>query len=111
MANREEGKLLHLPTMDNIIFYQPASASNSQPPRWPGALTASIVSGGSVASTSVRQTALQLDKPNEIWKDHMIEHRDLSDPFQNRHSSDQRCRNDTVQEQGTCQDCYHNNYV
>lgn len=96
-----------LPTMDNVIFYQPHSASTSQPPRLPGAFPASIVSGGSVAAIPVRQTASQLNQRNEIWKDDMIKYQDLSDPFQKRHSSDQRCRNDTIQEQGTCRDCCH----
>ena len=107
--NRKFG---HLPTMDNIVFYQPPLASTNQPPRFAGVPTASIAARGSAVSadsTSVRQTASQLDQQNEIWKDHITKHRDLSDLFQSGRSSNQHCRNDalqeTVQDQGTCGDC------
>jgi hypothetical protein len=97
-----------LPTMDNIIFYQPPLASTSHPPCLPGEFPASIVSGGPVAAIPVCQTTSQLNQRNEIWKDHIVKYRDMSDLSQKRYSSDQSCRNDTVQEQGTCRDCFHN---
>jgi hypothetical protein len=97
-----------LPTMDNVIFYQPPSASTSHPLHLPGALTASIVPRGSVAAIPVQQTTSQHNQRNEIWKDHIIKYRDMSDPSQKRYSPDQSCRNDTVQKQGTCGDCFHN---
>lgn len=66
--------------MDNVIFYQPPSASTSHPPHLLGALTASIVPRESVAAIPIRQTALQHNQRNEIWKDDIIKYQDLSDP-------------------------------
>ncbi|RDL30225.1 uncharacterized protein BP5553_10503 [Venustampulla echinocandica] len=83
--------------MDDIIFYQPRSTSSNRPPRFPGTLTASIISRGSITPISVRQTASQLSPRNEMWKDHILKNRDFSNPSQ-RPPSAQRCRNDTVQE-------------
>jgi hypothetical protein len=85
--------------MDNIVFYQP-SASSSQPPRLPSAATVSIIPGASTASLSVGQTASQLNQQNEILHDQITKSRAVSDLSQKGHS-EQRHRNDAIQEQGT----------
>lgn len=92
-----------LRTMDDIIFYQPPSASKIRPLRLPGAVTASSAPRGPIASLSNRQTALQVNQQNGISKD-QNESRDVCDLSQEGHASNRRCRNNTVQEQGTYRD-------
>jgi hypothetical protein len=94
--DRTFGPLLN---MHNIIFLEPLTPLTSQP-RLPGALMSSNASGGSIAPISVPQPPSQFKLRNEIWN-----------PSQKRHSSALRCRDDAVQEQGTCRDFYHNNCV
>jgi hypothetical protein len=86
--------------MDNIVFYQPPSALGSQPPRLLGALPSSNVSRASMASLSICQTTSQLNQRNGISKDHVTKSQDAGDLSQQRHFSDQRFRNDPIQEQG-----------
>jgi hypothetical protein len=93
-----------LRTMDDIIFYQPPSASRSQPPRLPGAVTASNAPGGPIVSLSVRRTASQLNQQNGISTGQINKSRGVSDLSQKSHASDQRRKNDIIQEQGTCRD-------
>jgi hypothetical protein len=97
-----------LPTMDNVIFYQPPSTSSSQPPRLPAALTASIVPEEYIASFAVRQPASQLNQRNEMWTEHTIKCRDVSNLPQQRHSPNQYYGNDPIKEKGTCRDSCHN---
>ena len=93
-----------LSTMDEVMFYQPDKTFSSQPPPLPSALTALVASGQSITSPSVRQTVSQVNQQNGISKDQMNESRDVSDLSQKGHTSDQRCRNNTVEEQGTYRD-------
>jgi hypothetical protein len=90
--------------MDNIVFYQPPSALGGQPPRLPGAVTASNAPGGHIPFLSVRQPASQVNQQNGILKDQVNKSRDASDLSQESHTSNQHCRNDSVQEQGTYRD-------
>jgi hypothetical protein len=87
--------------MDDIVFYQPPSASRSQPPHLPGALTSLNASGASITSHSIRQTASELTQWNGISKDYVTKSRDVSELSQQSHFSDQRYRNDVIEEQGT----------
>ncbi|KAH8650362.1 hypothetical protein BGZ60DRAFT_534447 [Tricladium varicosporioides] len=50
-------------------------------------------------SLSVRQTDSRLNQQNEIWKDCIAKSRDMSDLSQKSYSSNQRRRNDPIQEQ------------
>lgn len=93
-----------LSTMDEVMFYQPDKTFSSHPPPLPSVFTTLVVSGQSITSPSVCQTASQLNQQNGISKDQMNKSRDVSGPSQKSHASDWRCRNDTVQEQGTWRD-------
>ncbi|KAH6696527.1 hypothetical protein BKA61DRAFT_741680 [Leptodontidium sp. MPI-SDFR-AT-0119] len=84
--------------MDNFIFLKPLTPSSSQPPRLPGG-TSSNISRPSLASLSDRQTTSQFNQRNDFLKSQPTKSRDVSDLSQKSHSSDQRCRNDTVQDQ------------
>ncbi|KAH8593858.1 hypothetical protein B0O99DRAFT_688292 [Bisporella sp. PMI_857] len=63
--------------MDNILFYQPPSASSSQPLRFSGTVTAPHLPPGSIASLPARQTATL-----------------VSTLSPKPHTSDRHCRND-----------------
>ncbi|XMA19876.1 hypothetical protein WAI453_012667 [Rhynchosporium graminicola] len=67
-----------LRTMDDIVFYQPPSASRSQPLRFPGTITASHLPPGPIASLPARETATLLSKKS--------------------HTSDRYSRNDKQEE-------------
>lgn len=85
--------------MDDIVFYQPPSASKSRPPRLPGVVTALNTPRGTTASLSHHQTVSQASQQNGISKDQIHQSSDVSDLPQKGHPSDRRCGNDTVQEQ------------
>lgn len=55
-------------------------------------------------SLSDRQTTSQFNQRNDSLKIQPTKSRDVSDLSKKNHSSDQRCRNDTVQDQGMCLD-------
>ncbi|KAH9205202.1 hypothetical protein DL95DRAFT_470777 [Leptodontidium sp. 2 PMI_412] len=84
--------------MDNFIFLEPLTPSSSQPPRLPGGISSNI-SRPSLASRSDLQTTSQFNQRNHLLKSQPTQSRDVSDLSKKSHSSDQRCRNDTVQDQ------------
>ncbi|PVH69523.1 hypothetical protein DL98DRAFT_598588 [Cadophora sp. DSE1049] len=84
--------------MDNFIFLEPLTPSSSQPPRLPGG-TFSNISRPSFASLSDYQTTSQFNQRKDFLKSQPTKSRNVSDVSQKSHSSDQRCRNDTVQDQ------------
>jgi hypothetical protein len=89
-AFQEQNRTTVRHTMDDIIFYQPALASKSQPRGYfPGTVTSAIASRASVASLSVRQTASQLKQQNEISNAQMTEFRNRSDQYLKTHFADQ----------------------
>ncbi|CAG8978009.1 hypothetical protein HYALB_00000679 [Hymenoscyphus albidus] len=91
--------IVHLAlTMDDIIFYQPPSASKNRPPRLLGVRTTLNGFGASGASVPIRQTAPDFNQQNNPSKDNITESRDLSDSSQKRHPV-QRYRNNKVQMQ------------
>jgi hypothetical protein len=94
----------YLRTIDNIVFYRPPLALTGRPPRLPGAVTGSNAPGGPIASISGGQTASQLNQQSGISKYQINKSRDISDLSQKSHTLDRRYRNNTVQEQGKCQD-------
>jgi hypothetical protein len=94
--------------MDNVIFYLPSPASQSQPPRVPGALAAATRSDQSIASKAIDQTASQLDPHDEKWTISMSQHRDEKDFSPKRCTSVPRGRTVGVDEQGMARSCRRN---
>jgi hypothetical protein len=57
--------------------------------------------GAPVAPLSVRQTASELNLWNGISKEHVTKSRDVRELSEQSRFSDQRFRNDVIEEQGT----------
>jgi hypothetical protein len=85
-----------------IVFYKPPSASKSWPSRLLGLVTTSNAPRGLTASLYDRQTTSELNQQNGISKDQMLKSRNVNNLSPKGYSSDQRCKNETVQEQGMC---------